>query len=150
MNAFLEEFEMSITFELRNFHKIHFGFIGTLLQKAPRAYRKKPYDQFAGAAIGPSSSADSYVINVHPNVDIPSHLTVGDSVSNKPSSVTPHRIVGSPGGLGAFDNHDGTFALRMNHEIGAENGITPKHGLAGAFASRWMKARGSARFTPSN
>ncbi len=27
-------------------------------------------------------------------------------------------MVGIPDGLGAFDNHDGTFTVLMNHELG--------------------------------
>jgi hypothetical protein len=75
---------------------------------------------FAGTATGPSSSASPYIVNVPANVDITSILTVGDSVSAKPGSATPYRMVGIPDGLGAFDNHDGTFTVLMNHEIRPE------------------------------
>jgi hypothetical protein len=42
---------------------------------------------------------------------------VGDSVNDKPESTLPYRMVGIPDGMGAFDNHDGTFTLLMNHEV---------------------------------
>jgi len=56
-----------------------------------------PADTFTG----PSSSATPYVVNVHPNVDIVSILTVGDSVNTQPGGTTPHRMVGFPDGMGA-------------------------------------------------
>jgi hypothetical protein len=56
----------------------------------------------AGTAKGPSSSASPYVINVPAIVDITSVLTVGDSVSDKPGSTAPYRMVGIPDGLGAI------------------------------------------------
>ena len=92
----------------------------------------------AGPATGPSSSASPYVINVPGSVDITSILTVGDSVSEKPGSTTPYRMVGIPDGLGAFDNYDGTFTVLMNHEIPEENGVLRQHGFLGAFVSHWI------------
>lgn len=92
----------------------------------------------AGTATGPSTLASPYVINVPANVDITSILTVGDSVSDKPDSVTPYRMVGIADGLGAFDNYDGTFTVLMNHEIPPESGVPRQHGFAGAFVSHWI------------
>ena len=87
---------------------------------------------------GPSSSATPYVVNVPASVDIISLLTVGDSVNDKPGSAVPYRMVGIPDGLGAHDNHDGTFTVLMNHELGAANGAVRRHGFAGAFVSQWI------------
>jgi hypothetical protein len=92
----------------------------------------------AGAMRGPSSSARPYVINVPPSVDVVSLLTVGDSVNAKPGSAAAYRMVGIPDGLGAFDNHDGTFTVLMNHELGPANGAFRRHGFTGAFVSRWI------------
>jgi hypothetical protein len=87
---------------------------------------------------GPSSSATPYVVNVPGSVDVFSLLTVGDSVNDKPDSTTPYRMVGIPDGLGAYDNHDGTFTVLMNHELGPTAGIVRRHGFAGAFVSQWI------------
>jgi Bacterial protein of unknown function (DUF839) len=92
----------------------------------------------AGTATGPSSSASPYVINVPAIVDITSVLTVGDSVSDKPGSTAPYRMVGIPDGLGAFDNYDDTFTVLMNHEIAPASGVPRQHGFAGAFVSNWI------------
>jgi hypothetical protein len=96
----------------------------------------------AGTATGPSSSASPYVINVPRTVDITSLLTVGDSVNDKPESTLPYRMVGIPDGMGAFDNHDGTFTLLMNHEIAPANGVLRQHGFVGAFVSHWIIRKG--------
>jgi hypothetical protein len=100
----------------------------------------------AGTITGPSSSASPYVINVPKNVDITAILTVGDSVNDKPDSVTPYRMVGIPDGLGAFDNYDGIFTVLMNHELPPADGIPRQHGFAGAFVSHWIGINESARF----
>ena len=92
----------------------------------------------AGTAMGPSTLASPYVINVPASVDITSILTVGDSVSEKPDSTTPYRMVGIADGLGAFDNYDGTFTVLMNHEIPEEDGVPRQHGFRGAFVSHWI------------
>jgi hypothetical protein len=92
----------------------------------------------AGTETGPSSSASPYVVNVPESVDVISILTVGDSVNTKPDAQAPYRMVGIPDGLGAYDNHDGTFTVLMNHELGAGSGVTRLHGFAGAFVSSWI------------
>jgi hypothetical protein len=67
---------------------------------------------------GPSSSAAPYVLPIAPGANTISLLTVGDAVNG-------YRMPGTPDGLGAFDNGDGTFTLLMNHE------------LASALVSKW-------------
>jgi hypothetical protein len=85
----------------------------------------------AHAIKGPSSSASPYVLRAEPGVVTKSILTVGDSVNG-------YRLVGIPDGLGAFDNHDGTFTLLVNHEIRDTLGVPRAHGAKGAFVSRWI------------
>lgn len=80
---------------------------------------------------GPSSSATPYVQGVLPGVDITSILTTGDSAAG-------YRMVGIPDGLGAYDNHNGTFTVLMNHELGNTLGVTRAHGGKGAFVSEWI------------
>ena len=86
---------------------------------------------------GPSSSQSPYLVPTQPGVGVVSILTVGDSVNAKPDG-TPYRMVGLPDGLGAFDNHDGTFTVLVGHEIGAGLGAPRAHGGTGAFVSKWI------------
>lgn len=85
----------------------------------------------------PSSSQTPYLVPTAPGVETHSILTAGDSVNNRPDG-TPYRMAGIPDGLGAFDNHDGTFTVLMNHEIPAGSSIVRAHGGTGAFVSKWI------------
>lgn len=89
---------------------------------------------------GPSSSQSPYLVPTQPGVTATSLLTVGDSVNAKPDG-TPYRMVGLPDGLGAFDNHDGTFTVLMNQELGNAAGVVRAHGATGAFVSKWIVAK---------
>jgi hypothetical protein len=84
----------------------------------------------AQAAQGPSSSQTPYVLPSLPGVQTTSVISVGDAVDG-------YRMVGIPDGLGAFDNHDGTFTVLMNHELGNGLGTVRAHGSKGAFVSKW-------------
>lgn len=80
---------------------------------------------------GPSSSQSPYLVPKKPGINFTAITTAGD-VSNG------YRMCGTPDGLGAFDNGNGTFTLVMNHEFGNTAGITRAHGSAGAFVSKWV------------
>jgi hypothetical protein len=80
---------------------------------------------------GPSSSQTPYVIPVRSGVQITSVLSTPDIISG-------YKMCGTPDGLGAFDNGDGTFTLLMNHEFVATAGVERAHGAKGAFVSRWI------------
>lgn len=56
-----------------------------------------------------------------PGVTLTSLLTSGDSVG-------AYRMAGTPDGLGAYDNGDGTFTVLMNHEFGATVSVPRSHG----------------------
>lgn len=84
-------------------------------------------------AVTPSVDTNSYILPVRPGVTVKSLLTVGDS----PTGAT-YPMVGSPDGLGLFDNNDGTFTLVMNHELGSGSGAVRAHGATGAFISRYI------------
>jgi hypothetical protein len=75
----------------------------------------------------------SYVLPVAPGVTVKTVHTVGDSPSGQ-----SYPMVGSPDGLGLFDNNDGTFTLLMNHELGSGAGAVRAHGATGAFISRYV------------
>ncbi|MCB1122257.1 MAG: hypothetical protein KJT03_11955, partial [Verrucomicrobiae bacterium] len=65
-------------------------------------------------------------------------LTTGDVVSYPNNQEGAYRMAGTPDGLGAYDNGDGTFTVLMNHELGASAGIERAHGSIGAFISEWI------------
>lgn len=81
-----------------------------------------------------------YVVRTRAGVVVRALLTVGDSVNAKPDG-TPYAMVGSPDGLGAYDNGDGTFTVLMNHELGGGAGVVRAHGSRGAFVSKWTLDR---------
>ncbi len=81
----------------------------------------------------PAVDPNAYILPLAPGVTVKSLLTVGDS----PSGVN-YPMVGSPDGLGVFDNNDGTFTLLMNHEITAGAGAVHAHGATGTFVSKWI------------
>ena len=87
--------------------------------------------------IGPSTTQLPYLVPTDTTVSFASILSAGDAV---PGSLgtdgTPWRMAGTPDGLGAFDNGDGTFTILMNHEFGPERGVVRAHGSTGAFVSR--------------
>src|SRR5512133_1144171 len=85
-----------------------------------------------GSSTGPSSSDAPYLVRHVPGMTFTSLLTAGDSVGD-------YRMAGTPDGLGAFDNGDGTFTVLMNHEFGRSVSIPRSHGnTSGAFVSRWV------------
>lgn len=82
---------------------------------------------------GPNSSDPPYLVPTQPGISTKSILTVGDSPSN-----SSYRMVGIPDGLGAYDNHNRTFTVLMNHELGETVGSVRAHGSKGAFVSRFV------------
>jgi hypothetical protein len=80
---------------------------------------------------GPSSSQTPYLVNMDPDVSFTSVLTAGDQADNG------YQMAGTPDGLGAFDNGDGTFTLLVNHEFGTTAGAVHAHGATGSFISSW-------------
>lgn len=80
---------------------------------------------------GPSSSQTPYLVSTDSHIYTESLLTAGDSVGG-------YRMAGTPDGLGAFDNGDGTFTVLMNHEFGGSAGAVRAHGAAGSFVSEWV------------
>jgi hypothetical protein len=82
---------------------------------------------------GPSSSQDPYLVRPAgaPQVEIFSILTAGDTIGG-------YRMEGTPDGVGAYSNGDGTMTLLVNHEFGSTAGIARAHGGTGSFVSRWV------------
>ncbi|OQP58213.1 hypothetical protein A3860_07770 [Niastella vici] len=84
-----------------------------------------------GQVKGPSSSQTPYVVPVKTGVKTTAILTTLDMAGS-------YKMVGTPDGLGAFDNGDGTFTVLMNHEFGNTAGVVRAHGSKGAFVSKWI------------
>ncbi len=101
-----------------------FGLIGSAGHTATRTVT---------LAVTPGADPTAYIVPIAPGVSVKSILTVGDS-----PSAAPYPMVGSPDGLGLFDNNDGTFTLLMNHELSSGSGAVRAHGANGAFISRYI------------
>ena len=84
---------------------------------------------------GVSSSQTPYLVNIDADVSFTSLITTGDQVGFKDDGVTPWRFAGTPDGIGAFDNGDGTFTVLTNHEFTPGAGAIRDHGSTGAFVS---------------
>ncbi len=90
----------------------------------------------AVAATGASTSLPPYLTPVAPGVEFVSILGAGEAAeSGRPGG--SYRMAGSPDGLGAYDNGDGSFTVLMNHELGRSSGAVRAHGGRGAFVSQW-------------
>ena len=95
---------------------------------------------------GPISSATPYLVPVDGSVSFVSLLTTGDAVGFKDAAETiPWRMAGTPDGLGAFDNGDGTFTVLMNHEFSPTAGIPRDHGGTGSFISKLVIDKASLK-----
>jgi hypothetical protein len=90
------------------------------------------------AATGPSTTTTPYLVGVAPGIEFTSILTTGDAVKKKHKGNETYRMCGTPDGLGAYDNGDGTITVLMNHELRTNEGIARDHGAAGAFVSKWQ------------
>jgi hypothetical protein len=84
-----------------------------------------------GTDTGPSSSQSPYLIGTAPGIVTKSILTTGDSVGG-------YRMAGTPDGLGAYDNGNGTFTVLANQEIVGDQGIVRAHGGKGSFVSKFV------------
>ena len=60
--------------------------------------------------VGTQSETSPYLVPVANGVEFETILTTGDNVGG-------YTMAGTPDGLGAFDNGDGTFTVLMNHEF---------------------------------
>ncbi|HEY1045213.1 MAG TPA: choice-of-anchor D domain-containing protein, partial [Bacteroidia bacterium] len=80
---------------------------------------------------GPSTAQTPYLNGVAKGVKFTSVLTAGEYINS-------YRMCGTPDGVGAYDNGNGTFTLLVNHEFGNTAGINRAHGQKGAFVSKWV------------
>ncbi len=85
----------------------------------------------AQSITGPSSSQTPYVNPIMAGASFTSIITTTDVIGG-------YKMCGTPDGLGAYDNNDGTFTLLMNHEFVNNAGVARAHGQTGAFVSKWV------------
>src|SRR5262249_6396864 len=70
-----------------------------------------------------SAGAVPYLVPTAAGASFATILTTGDSVGS-------YTMAGTPDGLGAFDNGNGTFTLLMNHEFALASSFGPNEGVA--------------------
>src|SRR5262249_18321052 len=70
-----------------------------------------------------SAGAVPYLVPTAAGVSFTPVMTTGDTVGS-------YTMAGTPDGLGAFDNGDGTFTLLMNHEFALASSFGPNEGVA--------------------
>ena len=97
---------------------------------------------------GPSTGSTPYVLPLLPDTETISVLTV-DNTGATPDDVVPktgggaYSLTGTPDGMGAFDNGDGSFTLLVSHELISLDAGVRAHGGAGAFVSKWIISKNS-------
>jgi hypothetical protein len=82
-------------------------------------------------AQGVSSTRPPYVLPAANGVSVTAIITATDAVSG-------YTMCGTPDGLGAWDNGNGSFTLLMNHEFVQSAGVARAHGGTGSFISKWI------------
>lgn len=81
-------------------------------------------------ATGPLAE-EAYIRPLAPGWTVTPIISVGEKAANG------YAMVGSPDGLAAEANGDGTLRVLMNHEIEGSEGSMRAHGGSGAFVSDW-------------
>src|SRR5262245_13120461 len=99
--------------------------------------------------ITPSTDQTPYLTPVSSNVRFIPLLSAGDSV---PGATTedgaPWRFAGIPDGIGAYDNHDGTITVLVNHELEADQGGAHDFGApSGGFVDRLVIDKSTLQVT---
>ncbi len=89
---------------------------------------------------GPSSSATPYVIPNDPSdpgTQVQSLVSTPDKVplAGGPAGAR-YQFNGTPDGIAAFDNGDGTYTTLVNHEFVSGAGAVRAHGSRGSYVSR--------------
>ncbi|MEO6730926.1 MAG: esterase-like activity of phytase family protein [Ferruginibacter sp.] len=106
-------------------HVIVYGFTGSNKLINYQALSLDP------GATSITSSQSPYLQPAVPGVSFKSIITANDNVGG-------YKMAGTPDGLGAYDNGDGTFTVLINHEFSPTVGVVRAHGSKGAFVSKWI------------
>ncbi|NOT38088.1 MAG: T9SS type A sorting domain-containing protein [Saprospiraceae bacterium] len=110
----------------------HYSIPGQIYEGGQLMHLFNPTTANASNGSSANNSQENYLIPVDGKTKINSLISAGDQANNL------YKMVGIPDGMGAFDNHNGTFTLLVNHEIPAGNGAIRAHGHKGAFISKWI------------
>ncbi len=86
---------------------------------------------------GPSTTQTPYLVSYDPLTSFTSLLSAGDVAGTKPDG-SAWRYVGTPDGIGWFDNGDGTMTVMNNHELLAGDGVVRAHGSIGSFVDQFI------------
>ncbi len=94
---------------------------------------------------GPSTSQSPYLTSEQPNVHLVSLLSAGDTVAGATrADGQPWWFAGTPDGIGAYDNGDGTVSVLVNHEFRADDGGPHDTGaVSGAFVDKLVISKAS-------
>lgn len=88
---------------------------------------------------GPSSSRPPYLVSNAPAGVVEQVTSIATSTDLLPRTGGPvgatYEFGGSPDGLGAYDNGDGTITVLCNHEHANTAGVVRRHGAVGAYVS---------------
>lgn len=88
---------------------------------------------------GPSSSRPPYLVSNAPAGVVERVTSLATATDLVPRTGGPvgatYEIGGTPDGLGAYDNGDGTITVLCNHEHANTAGVVRRHGAVGAYVS---------------
>lgn len=91
----------------------------------------------ANTTTGPSTTQSPYILPSMAGVRLVSLLSAGDGIAGATrADGSAWHFAGTPDGIGAFDNGDGTITVLVNHEIAATAGALHDFGATGAFVDR--------------
>jgi hypothetical protein len=90
------------------------------------------------AQIGPGSSESPYLVPLAEGVEFIPILSARDTVERGFSGGASHGMAGIPGGMGAYDNGEGTLTLLVNRGQETTAGAVRNHGARGAFVYAWQ------------
>ena len=85
-----------------------------------------------------STTTAPYLVGTARGVTLTSFLTAGDYVGD-------YQFAGTPDGLGAYDNGNGTFTLLVGHEFNNAEGVTRAHGGNGSFVTKLIVKKANLR-----
>ncbi len=109
----------------------HYGIAGEVVEGGQLLTFYNPATYKASLGAGVSSSQDPYLLPTVADAKFTAILTTTDAVNG-------YKMAGTPDGVGAFDNGNGTFTMLVNHEFGNTAGVVRSHGAKGAFVSKWI------------
>jgi hypothetical protein len=88
---------------------------------------------------GPSSTRTPYLVPSQASAEVVTNLTsittTTDLIPLTGAPASTYEVGGSPDGMGAYDNGDGSITILTNHELSSTAGVIRRHGARGAYVS---------------